>query len=82
MRENTKEFIAIILALVTGVLTATAVVIIIIFAASGALWQSETVECYRWKEQALRYKDIGFYLTRWQKAQCDVHKVEIDAEAR
>ncbi len=37
----------------------------------------ERVECLKWQEQAEMYSN--FYLTEWQKAQCDYHEIEINA---
>lgn len=42
-----------------------------------ALKRIETQECKKWQEYAVKYE--GFYLVKWQKAQCDYREVEINA---
>lgn len=37
----------------------------------------EKVSCHKWQTQATEYPD--FYLTEWQKEQCDAHGIEINA---
>ena len=37
----------------------------------------EVVECLKWQEQAEIYPN--FYLTEWQKMQCDYHEITIEA---
>ena len=39
--------------------------------------KEEEVSCLKWKTQASEYP--GFFLTQWQKEQCDAHGIEIDA---
>lgn len=47
--------------------------------ASG-IGSSEKSECLKWQNEA---KDIkGFYLTEWQKSQCDAHGVSVAAPVR
>lgn len=40
--------------------------------------RQEVVECNQWKEQSNQF--AGFYLTEWQKEQCDAHGVEVQAQ--
>lgn len=42
--------------------------------------RSEIVECNQWAEQAHEY--AGFYLTQWQKDQCDAHGIDINAPVK
>jgi len=37
----------------------------------------EKVSCHKWQTQATEYP--GFYLTQWQKEQCDAHGIQINA---
>ena len=37
--------------------------------------KAERVECYQWKAQAQQF--AGFYLTEWQKAQCEALSIHI-----
>lgn len=41
-----------------------------------ALTLNEINECLKWQKMADEYQ--GFYLTDWQKSQCDFHGVDID----
>lgn len=52
-------------------------VALIFIMGNGALSGQEEFECNQWKAQASTYE--GFYLTKWQKAQCDHYKITIDA---
>ncbi len=42
--------------------------------------KSEATECLTWQAQAKEFK--GFYLTGWQKMQCDAQNIQIDAPVR
>ncbi len=48
-----------------------------VLALSYTINKTETSECLRWKEDAEKYP--GFYITQWQKDQCDFRQVEINA---
>ena len=39
--------------------------------------KEEQVSCHKWQEHAEQF--AGFYLTQWQKDQCDAHGIEINA---
>lgn len=41
---------------------------------------SEYAECENWKDQAQKFP--GYYITQWQKQQCDAHQVEIGAPVK
>ena len=55
------------------------IILLTFWIASKAIGRSEEVECWKWKQQAIDYKNVGFYLTKWQKAQCDHYRIDIDA---
>jgi hypothetical protein len=38
--------------------------------------KQEKVDCLEWQRQAATYPD--FFLTKWQKDQCDAHKIPIE----
>jgi len=42
--------------------------------------RNERVECLKWQRHSEQF--VGFYLTEWQKAQCDYHGIEINAPVR
>lgn len=44
------------------------------------LGSSEKNECVKWREQSKQYKE--FYLTKWQKDQCDHYNISIDAPVK
>lgn len=59
-------------------------VILIVCAIAGVMFgvitginNSEATECFKWQGQAKQFP--GFYLTNWQKGQCDAHSITIDA---
>jgi len=37
--------------------------------------KTERVECYKWQRYAKEFPN--FYLTDWQKAQCDAHGIRV-----
>lgn len=43
--------------------------------------RGEQYECRKWAKQAEVYRP-QFYLTEWQKNQCDYHGIEINAPVR
>jgi len=45
--------------------------------AEKAFGGQEQFECQTWQAQAKTFK--GFYLTKWQKAQCDRWQIKIEA---
>ena len=47
---------------------------------ANGLKRAERVECYEWHRQSQQF--VGFYLTEWQKAQCDHHGINIVAPVR
>ena len=40
----------------------------------------ERKECYEWQKQAREYP--GFYLTDWQKEQCDHYSIKIEVKKK
>lgn len=56
------------------------ILIIMIWLIAWSANQAEQVECYQLQRQSEQYP--GFYLTHWQKQQCDRWEVEIDAPVR
>jgi len=69
----------IILKLIFTIVAGLAIFLLLILIASKGISGSEETECLQWKRQAIDYKDVGFYLTGWQKAQCDHYHIDIDA---
>ncbi len=55
-------------------------VIGLIYAISIGLERTDRVDCYKWQRQSEQF--VGFYLTEWQKAQCDYHGIEINAPVK
>ena len=55
------------------------IVIVVVFLIVGGigLKVQERSECLQWEAQAEQYSD--YYITKWQKDQCDNYKVEIKA---
>lgn len=39
--------------------------------------KNEKVECRKWQKYSVEYP--GFYLTQWQKTQCDSHQIFINS---
>ncbi len=37
----------------------------------------EINECQKWQQEAIDYSDKGYFITDWQKAQCDHHDIQI-----
>ncbi len=69
-----------ILKIILSTIIIIALLIIFFKAAEGGLEKMERIECLRWQETA---KTIpGFWLTPWQKAQCDHWGIEINAPVR
>lgn len=50
------------------------------YAVTSALDRAERVECYKWQRHSEQF--VGFYLTEWQKSQCDYHGIDINAPVR
>jgi len=69
MIKNSIQFV-ISLALMVAVISLAVVMIY------NSINSSEKNECNKWKVQSTQY--VGFYLTQWQKDQCDVHDIIID----
>lgn len=50
-----------------------------------ALDRSETAECLKWQDWEMVYprwdeeRRVGYYITQWQKDQCDAQGVELKA---
>lgn len=55
-----------------GAAFATAIVV--------GLARSEREECLRWQKDAKTLP--GYYLTQWQKQQCDYHQITIEAPVK
>lgn len=67
-----KFFEALVLIMAVGVIFLTA----LLFMGKGFDGQ-EKFECYQWQNQSKNYDN--FYLTKWQKEQCDHWSIQIDA---
>ena len=59
-------------------------VIVVLVVGIGAMFvfehgveKAEKAECLKWQSQALELPN--FYLTGWQKQQCDRYQVDVDA---
>jgi len=66
--KNTKQVtIAIALLCVGGIIAG----IVIAKYVDHAITKHEQVECQRWQQQAIDYAQVGYYITDWQKAQCE-----------
>ena len=50
------------------------------FVAIKAQGQQDAGDCHKWAEQAQQFP--GYYITHWQKAQCDYWKVKINAPVK
>lgn len=59
------------------ILTGSTVLIITVMTAMNV---REIGECTRWNREAGRYP--GYYLTQWQKDQCDAHAIFINAPVK
>ena len=55
-------------------------VIITMTVMTSAMNRSDNVQCLRWQSDATSYP--GYYLTKWQKMQCDAHNIQINAPVR
>lgn len=64
-----KEFIILIL-----------IVIIFGFIINIGLGKTEKIECRTWQKQAEKHAD--YYLSEWQKQQCDYHNIKINAPVK
>ena len=55
------------------------VVIIIVFGILifKGIEKHERVECIKWQQEKLRFEDIGWYPTEWQKQQCKEYNIEL-----
>lgn len=72
MNKTMKDFLIalIIIASVIG----------LVFILSIAIKDNDYYNCIAWEKNAKQYP--GFYITEWQKAQCDYHGIQIDAPVR
>lgn len=43
----------------------------------GRVRHHEVLECQRWQQQAIDYAEVGYYLTEWQRRQCEALGVPI-----
>lgn len=53
----------------------------LVFLTLSAINKSERAECLKWKAEALEY-GARYYLTQWQKDQCDAHQIPIKARTK
>lgn len=44
--------------------------------------RSEIADCNKWAQQAEEYPSRLFFITQWQKDQCDAHKITINAHVK
>ncbi len=56
-------------------LVLAAIIVAMFIALFVGVGKSEKLECLKWQKEAEEYPD--FFLTEWQKKQCEHHKVEI-----
>lgn len=54
--------------------------VLVILAGRVGIDKNEIVECDSWSAQAAQYSN--FYLTQWQKDQCDAHGITINAPVK
>lgn len=59
------------------VIVLVCVSILFFVATNKGLGGYEQYECQKWQAEAKTYD--GYFLSRWQKAQCDNYDIEIDA---
>lgn len=59
------------------VIVLATIFILFLMATNNGLSGYEKYECERWQAEAKTYK--GYFLTGWQKAQCDHYRVQIEA---
>lgn len=62
---------------VVSVIAAVAVTYVVFFAAMN---NQEKAECIGWQEEAQTLPD--YFITEWQKMQCDAHSIAINAPVR
>lgn len=58
-------------------LAVVALIVLFFYAVGTGLDRQAKADCYTWKNQSEQFP--GFYLTQWQKDQCDAVGVEINA---
>ena len=58
----------------------SALVSIGVFGVYHGINKTEFAECVKWQDQSQKYP--GYYITEWQKQQCDHQGVDIDAPVR
>jgi hypothetical protein len=63
-----------------GILCVLLIAGFVFFYAFVALPRSERAECLEWKDEAQHY--LGYYITKWQKMQCDHYNISIDTEVK
>ena len=68
----------ILLSLIMAVLTFWLVYPKITSALESVMKKEETRECFQWEKWSKEAKEV-FYLTSWQKEQCDAMGIKIDA---
>lgn len=62
-------------------------IVVLAALAAGMAWaigygenKQEVVDCLTWQQQAKDYP--AFYLTSWQKKQCDAHHITVNAPVK
>lgn len=46
----------------------------------GAVHKNEIIECKKWLEHSYQFPE--FYLTQWQKDQCESYDIRIDSQIK
>ena len=49
----------------------------LIFIIDGRIKTNEKQECFLWQKQAVEYADYDYYLTQWQRDQCEALGVPV-----
>lgn len=65
--------------IITGTFVVGTIVALAILAAH-SIGQSDAIECQKWAKDAQQYP--AYYITSWQKAQCDYWSTPINAPVK
>lgn len=76
----TEEKTRRIIKAVAGIVVILIILFVFTKACAKSIAKAEQLECQKWAEQAKQYPD--FYLTSWQKAQCNHHNIEVIKEGK
>lgn len=63
--------------MVCYLLLAAAALVLVPWALNTSVSRSEVVDCLKWQSYAEAYPN--FWLTQWQKEQCDAHNITVNA---